>query len=73
MHNKDMGRTRTGSTEVYAQSLSVDCDLDLRPSDMILVGDTSSCYDDYLYQIIFKSHHVRLSYGSDTILKYTNT
>ena len=29
MHNKVMGRTRTGSTEVNAQSLSVDCDLDL--------------------------------------------
>ena len=29
MHNKSMGRTRTGFTEVYAQSLSVDCDLDL--------------------------------------------
>ena len=29
MHNKVMGRTRTGSTEVYAQSLSEDCDLDL--------------------------------------------
>ena len=29
MHNKVMGQTRTGSTEVYAQSLSADCDLDL--------------------------------------------
>ena len=29
MHNKAMGRTRTGFTEVYAQSLSADCDLDL--------------------------------------------
>ena len=29
MHYKVMGRTRTGFTEVYAQSLSVDCDLDL--------------------------------------------
>ena len=29
MHNKGMGRTRTGFTEVYAQSLSADCDLDL--------------------------------------------
>ena len=29
MHNKLMGRPRTGFTEVYAQSLSVDCDLDL--------------------------------------------
>ena len=29
MHNKVMDRTRTVFTEVYAQSLSVDCDLDL--------------------------------------------
>ena len=29
MHNKGMGRTRTGFTEVYAESLSADCDLDL--------------------------------------------
>ena len=29
MHNKVMDRTRTGFTEVYAQSLSADCDLDL--------------------------------------------
>ena len=29
MHNKVMSRTRTGFTEVYAQSLSADCDLDL--------------------------------------------
>ena len=29
MHNKVMGRTLTGSTDVYEQSLSADCDLDL--------------------------------------------
>ena len=29
MHNKGMGRTQIGRTEVYAQSLSADCDLDL--------------------------------------------
>ena len=29
MHNKVMGRTRIGFTEVYAQSLSTDCDHDL--------------------------------------------
>ena len=29
MHNTVIGRTRTDFTEVYAQSLSVDCDLDL--------------------------------------------
>ena len=73
VHNKVMGRTRTGFTEVYAQSLSADCDLDLWPSDMVLFRDTSSCHDDHLCQIIFKSHHVRLSYGPDTILEYTNT
>ena len=52
MHYKVMGRTRTGFTEVYAQSLSTDCDLDLSPSDMVLVRDTSSCHDDQLCQII---------------------
>ena len=29
MHNIVMGRTQTGFTEVYAQSLSADCDLGL--------------------------------------------
>ena len=29
MHNKVMGRTQTGFTEVYGQSLSADCDLNL--------------------------------------------
>ena len=66
MHNKVMSRTRTGFTEVSAQSLSADCDLDL------LVRDTSSCHD-HLCQIIFKSLYVWLSYGQDTILEYTNT
>ena len=47
MHHKVMGPTRTGFTEVYAHSLSVDCDLDLWPSDIVLVRDTSSCHDDY--------------------------
>ena len=49
-----IGQTQTGFTEVYAQSLSVDCDLDLSPSDMVLVHDTSSCHADHLCQIIFK-------------------
>ena len=57
MHNKVMGRTQTGTTEVYAQSFSVECDLDLWPSGMVLVRVTSSCHDDNLYQIIFKSHY----------------
>ena len=57
MHNKVMGRTQTGFTEVYAHSLSADFDLDLWPSDMVLVCDTSSYHDDHLCQIIFKSHY----------------
>ena len=55
MHDKVMGWRWTGFTEVYAQSLSADCDLDLWPSD--IVPDTSFCHDDHLPQIIFKSHH----------------
>ena len=47
MHNKVMGRKRTGFTEVYAQSLNADCDLDLSPSDMVLFHDILSCYDDH--------------------------
>ena len=66
MNNKLMGRTQTGFTEVYAQSLSAHCDLDLWPSDI------SSCHDDHLCQIIFKSHYVWLSYGPYTILEYTH-
>ena len=40
---------------------------------MALVRNTSSCHDDHLCQTIFKSHHLRLSYGPDTILEHTNT
>ena len=58
----------TGFTEGYAQSLRVNCDLDLWPSNMVLVRDTSS----YLCQVIFKSHHAGQSYGLDTILEHTN-
>ena len=65
MHNKVMGRTRTGFTEVYAQSLSVDCVLDLCPSDMVLVRDILSCHDDHLCHIIFKTHYAYQRYGSD--------
>ena len=57
MHNKVMGRTQTGFTDVYAQKFSADCDLDLLPSDMVLVHDISSCHDNHLCQIIFKSHY----------------
>ena len=37
MYNKVMGWTQTGSTEVYAQSVSAECDFDLQPSDMVLI------------------------------------
>ena len=59
MHNDVMGRTRPGSTEseVYAKSLSADCDLDLQASDAVLVRDTLTCHYDPLCQIIFKSHN----------------
>ena len=40
---------------------------------MVLVSNTSSCHGDLLCQIIFKSHHVWLSNGPDTILEHTNT
>ena len=66
MHNQVISRTQTGFTEVYARSLSADSDLDLSPSNMVLVRDISSCHDDHLCQITFKSHHVYQSYGSDT-------
>ena len=39
MHDKVMGQTQTGFTEAYAQSLSVDCDLDLWPGHMVLACD----------------------------------
>ena len=72
MHNKVMGQTQKGFTEIYEQSLSSDCDLDLCPSDIILIPNTSSCHDDHLCQIIFK-FHVQLSYGPDMILEHIHT
>ena len=72
MYNNVMGRTRTGFTEVYAQTLSADCESDLAPSDMVLVCDILSCHDDHLCQIIFRSHNVWLSYVPDTILEHTH-
>ena len=57
MHNTVISRTRTGFTEVYALSLSKDCDLHLWPSDMGHVCDTLSCRDYYLCKIIFKSRY----------------
>ena len=54
---KVMGRTRTGTTEAYAQSLSVDCDLDLRPSDMVLVRDNRLVRMIICAKLFFNSHH----------------
>ena len=45
MHNKVTGQTCTVFTEAYAQCLRADCDLDLGPSNTILVCDISSCHD----------------------------
>ena len=64
-HNKLLVRTRTGFIEDYAQSLSVDCDLDLCPSDMVLVRDTLSCHDNYLSNYFLIPSCIK-SYGSDT-------
>ena len=62
MHDKVVGRTRTGFTQVYAQSLSAYCDLDLWPSNMVIVHNTFSC-PDHLCLIIYKSHHTWQRYG----------
>ena len=48
MHDKIIGRIWTGFIEAYAQLLREDYDLDLYPSDMVLVCDTSSYHDDHL-------------------------
>ena len=56
-HDKRMGKTETGFTEAYAQSISEDCDLDLEPNDMVLLCDKLFCHANHLCQIIFKSHH----------------
>ena len=63
------GETRTGFTEIYAQSLSVDCDKGVWPNSMVLVHDTLFCHGDHLYQIIFKTHHARQSYNSDMYIE----
>ena len=57
MYYKGMGQTQTGFTKAYAQSLSPDYDLDLWPSNVVSV-----CHDDYLCQIIYKSHPAWQSY-----------
>ena len=56
--NKVISRTRTGFTEAYAQTVSADCEFDLRRSNMVLAQDVLSCLADHLCLIIFKSHHV---------------
>ena len=53
MHDKVMGRKRTGFTEFY-QSLSADYDLDLLPSDMVFRRDTLSCHDNHFCQNYFQ-------------------
>ena len=40
-------------------------DLDLEGRDWNSVYDTSSCYDDQLYQTISKFHHKQQSYGPE--------
>ena len=53
--------------------MSLDCDLDLWPSDIVLIYDTSPGSDDYFCKITFKSHQfLELSYGLDTILECLN-
>ena len=64
MHNKVMGRTRTGFTEVYAQSLSTTVTLILNLATWFLFA--THC-------LVFKFHLVRLSYGPDQILEQTDT
>ena len=45
-----------GTLDAYAQTVIVDCELDLWPSDMVLAHDTSIYHDNHYCQIIFKSH-----------------
>ena len=61
------GQIRTGFTEIYAQSLSADCDIhvNLWPNNMVLVRDKLFCHDDHLYQIVFKSRHACPNYWPD--------
>ena len=48
-----MNRAPKGFTETYGKSLSADCDLDLLPSNVVFIRDTSSGHDDHLCQICF--------------------
>ena len=40
--------------DAYAQTVSVDCDLNLSPSDIVFTHYTSSCCDDHFCQNIFQ-------------------
>ena len=51
-HDKVIGRTQTGFVKACAQRRKAGCDLDLKPSDMVLVCDTLSYHDNHLCQII---------------------
>ena len=44
--------------DAYAQAVSMDFDLDLWPSDMVLTCDTLSGSNDHFRQIILKSHQI---------------
>ena len=57
MNDNVTGPTRTGFTKAFSQSLRASCDLDLWCNDVVVVCDKLSCHDDYLCEIIFKSHH----------------
>ena len=66
MHDNIIYRTQISFSEAYAPSLRADCDLDVWPKNMVLVFDTSSCHENHLWQIIFKSYHAWQSYWPDT-------
>ena len=68
MQYKVMGRTQNSFTGAYAQRLSANCDLNLKPSDMVLARYTSY-HDYYVCQIIFKSHDAGRCYESGMILE----
>ena len=60
-------RGSTSITEVFAQCIRADCDLDFRPSDMVLICNILTSIDDFLCQLIFKSHLACQSYVLDTV------
>lgn len=50
-------QTQTGFSEIYAQHLSADCDIDLCHNNMVFAHDTLFGHADHLYLNNFKSHH----------------